>query len=117
MIPNIEAVSPIQGTDGVAAFGQYTNTDVHRNLTVDEFFDFLYAQPERPDPFHPGQVLPAKGPAVCMSSVDWASNETALAQLCIQGKCSYEQKKALERMQKFRERVTPKKEHSDDQGH
>ncbi len=44
-----------------------------------------------------------KGPAMCMSSIDYARNETAIAQLCIKGKCTYEQQEALDRMKKFRE--------------
>ena len=104
-VPNLEAVSGVQNVPGVAALAQRTNTDARRRLTLDEWLDFLYAQPERPDPANHGGVLPAKGPAVCLSSVDWARNETALADLCARGSCSYEQVKALERMRTFREEV------------
>lgn len=109
-IPNIEAVSPIEipGLPQVAASGQFTNSDDQRLLNHDAWFDFLYAQPERPDPAHPGQTLPAKGPAVCVSSIDWAKNETAIAQLCIHGKCSYEQKQAVVRSLMFHNRTLGK---------
>lgn len=111
VIPNIEAVSPTGGVAGVAALGQNTNNDGHRRLSLDEWFDFLYAQPERPDPKHPGGKLPAKGPAVCVSSPDWGRNETAIAQLCIHGKCTYEEQQAVARELRFRGRVLRENAH------
>jgi hypothetical protein len=106
VIPNIEAVSPIEIKElpNVAASGQWTNTDQQRLLDHDEWFDFLYAQPERPDPKNPGKSLPAKGPAVCVSSEHWAKNETAIAQLCIHGKCTYDQQQAAVRALRYRSR-------------
>lgn len=105
VVPDIEAVSPVNGVPGVAALAQHTNSDNHRRLDINELLDFLYAQDERPDPKHPGKRLPKKGPAVCVSSVDWQRNETAIAQLCVKGKCTYEQKKVLARMQAFRRKA------------
>lgn len=100
-IPDLEACAGVSEFAGVGALCQRTNTDAKRRLTVPEWLEFLYAAPERPDPKNPGKMLPAKGPAVCMPSDDYRRNETAIAQLCAKGQCSYEQKKALERMQNF----------------
>lgn len=101
-IPNIEICSGVSGVPGVGALCQNTNTDDRRRLTVEEWLEFLYAKPERPDPKNPGKTLPEKGPAMCASSVDYAKNETAIAELCVKIKCTYEQKKALERMKNFK---------------
>ena len=106
VIPAIEAVSPVSGYPGVAALGQNTNDDGHRRLTTAEWVDFLYARGEIPNPKDPTKKLPAKGPAVCVSSDDWRKNETAIAQFCENGKCTYEQKKALVRMQGFHNAVS-----------
>jgi hypothetical protein len=105
-VPDIEAVSPVAGISGVAALGQNTNSDTRRRLTVQEWLDFLYARGPVPDPKDPKKTLPAKGPAVCFSSHDYQKNETAIAQLCSKGKCTYEQQKALERIQSFRAATT-----------
>lgn len=105
LVPNVEPCSPTGDIAGVAALCQDTNDDAHRRMSLDAWFDFLYAQPERPDPAHPGETLPAKGPAVCLSSDDWRKNETAIAQLCIHGKCTYEQKLATVRELRYRGRV------------
>jgi hypothetical protein len=93
-IPNIKAVSPVSGLPNIAALAQYTNTDERETLTMEQFLAFLYANPEQ-----------NKGPAVCISSEDWQRNETALAELCVKGNCTYEQKKTLERLQAFRQEV------------
>ena len=105
-IPNIRAVAPVEGIPGIAAIAQETNTDKTTRLTIDEWLDFLYAQLERPDPKDPTNTLPEKGPAICMSSEDWAKNETAIAQLCVKGKCTYEQTLLLEKARKFRTLAT-----------
>ena len=62
-------------------------------MTLDQWMDFLYAQPER---IIDGKALPAKGPAVCMSSEDYQVNDTALAQLCVHAPCSWEVRQAIE---------------------
>jgi hypothetical protein len=98
-VPDIRACSGIEGVPGVSALCRYTNSDKKERLTLDEWLEFLYAQPERPDPKNPGKMLPAKGPAIAVSSDDYRRNDTAMAALCAKGKCTYEQKKALERMQ------------------
>lgn len=103
-IPNIEAVSPVAGIPGVAAIAQNSNDDGHRRLNINEWMDFLYARGEILDPADPlkKRKLAAKGPSVCVSSEDFQKNQLAIDQLCNKGHCSWEQKKALERIQKFR---------------
>lgn len=101
-VPNIEACSGISGVPGVGALCQNSNIDDRRRLTVEEWLEFLYAKPERPDPKNPGKTLPEKGPAICLSSIDYTKNETSIAELCVKIKCTYEQKKALERMKIFK---------------
>ena len=98
-IPDIEVCVPTEDFPGIAALCQNTNSDSHRRLTPPQFIDFLYAQPERPDPENPGKKLPEKGPAMFVSSRDYASNEGALAKLCQKAPCSYEQKKDIEEAQ------------------
>lgn len=105
LIPNIQPCAPTGDIAGVAALCQNTNNDGHRRMNLDQWIDFLYAQPERPDPDHPGKTLPAKGPAIALSSEDWARNETAIAQLCIHGKCTYEEKQAASNELAYRRRV------------
>ncbi len=104
-IPSIEACAPTGDGLEVAALCQDTNDDGHRRMNLNQWFDFIYAQPERPDPDHPGQMLPAKGPAIAVSSEDWAANEAAIAQLCIRGKCTYAQKRSVARELAFRHRI------------
>ena len=94
VISDIEAVSPISGIPGVAALAQRTNTDVSRRLTMQEWLDFLYADPAT-----------KKGPAICVSSEDWRLNETAIADLCLRGFCTYEQEQMVKRMNGFRSEV------------
>jgi len=63
-----------------------------RELDIDEFIQFLEPQPERPDPDHPGQMLPARGGAMCQSADDWGKQKTALEQACkeLGDRCTYE---------------------------
>ena len=109
-IPDIKACSGVSDFPGVAALCQNSNSDVRERLTVTQWLDFLYARGEIPDPKNPGKMLAKKGPAVCISSEDYQLNDTALAQLCVKAHCTYEQKKALERVSNFMKAVNlPKK--------
>ncbi len=114
IVPNIRPCAPVEGYPGVGALCTWTNTGDQERLTVDEFIDMLYAQPERPDPKDPNckvkppeapkkacRMLPAHGPSLILSSVDYQKNDTALAQLCVKAKCTYEQKKALDNLLKL----------------
>lgn len=94
-IPDNEVCSGTEGFAGVAALCRQTNSEGKRRLNLDQWLDFLYAREERPDPKNPGQKLPAKGPAICISSEDYRKNETAIAQLCVKVNCNYEIKKQI----------------------
>lgn len=104
-VPNIRVAAAVEDIPGIAALQRATNTDEKRRMDIDDWFDFLYAQVERPDRHDPDcsidpngvncSWLPAKGPALCVSSEDWQKNETAIAQLCVEGKCSYDQQKTF----------------------
>lgn len=78
-----------------------TLTGTTSDLTLDEYLDFLQPQPERPDPDHPGQNLPARSGALCQSSADWSLTKSDLEQACraLGPRCSYAVKAALARMQ------------------
>jgi hypothetical protein len=97
-IPNVKPTVGTLEFPGVGAIETESNTGKQRRLTVAEWIDFLYAQPERPDPKNPGKMLPAKGPAVCVSSIDYQKNDTALAQLCVKAKCTYEVENEINRI-------------------
>lgn len=97
-VPNIRVCAPVEGVPGVAALCRATNTDQKWRLNIDEWFDFLYAQGERPNPKKPGEKLPAKGPALAVSSEDWQLNETAIGQLCVDGKCNYDQQQLFNKV-------------------
>ena len=100
MIPNIEAVAPVEEIAGVGALGQNMLSEDHRDLDPLAFIDFLYARDKVtiPDPKNPLKTitLPAKGPAICFSSLDFGRLKTALQQLCVKAKCSYEQKQSID---------------------
>lgn len=99
-IPNIEVCSPIEGVPNVSAICQNSNTDDSRELGLTDWFEFLYAQQER-------ENKPAKGPAVCMSSIDYQKNDAAIAALCQKGRCTYSQKKAIERIRGMVKKMSP----------
>lgn len=94
-IPDITVCAPVEGIAGVAALCRKTNSDRKWRLSIEEWFDFIYAQDERSDPKNPGKKLPAKGAALAVSSEDYMRNDLAIAQLCVTGKCSYEQENQL----------------------
>lgn len=110
-MPNVKTASGTLGHPSVAAIATWSNSGVQERLSWDEWYDFLYAQPERPDPKDPDckidpnsskcSKLPEKGPAVCMSSEDYRKNDTAMADLCLKGKCTYEQNRAATNIRKM----------------
>lgn len=63
-------------------------TDIDAQAEV----ELLEPQPERDDPEHPGQLLPKRAGAMCMSAKDWNEMKTALETLCRQvgRECQYE---------------------------
>lgn len=72
-----------QEIEGVAALGSHTNFQKRETKTLDEWIDFL-----SPSDKH--------GPAICMTSEDYAKQKTALEQACVKSNCSLEQKKEIE---------------------
>ena len=99
-VHNLEGCSGVNGFAGVGALCQNTLSDDHRDLTPEEWLDFLYARPRLrvPDPKDPTKMvwLDQKGPAVCFSSVDFQKQKTALEQLCVKAKCNYETKQLVD---------------------
>ena len=112
-VPDIEVCAGVTDIPGIAATCRNTNSDAKRRLTLDEWIDFLYAQPERPDPKNPGKKLPEKGPTIAISSDDYMKNDIALGKLCTKVPCKYEQKKeiaeATDRIKAVIKEATPKK--------
>lgn len=78
----------------------YTLSDDTESMDLDEFIDFLEAAPSYPDPDHPGEMIPEKGPALCQSAEDWNKMKTVLEQLCkkYKGACTYEMTQVVTRM-------------------
>jgi hypothetical protein len=95
-VPNTR-VCAVAGVLTAGADCAHTLSDETESLTLEQFIDFLEPAPERPDPAHPGQVLPARGPAMCQSADDWGKAKTALEQLCEKAgsRCTYEMKQKL----------------------
>lgn len=63
--------------------------DKNRVMTVQEFYEFLLPNEK-------------KGPALCLSSIDFAKNKTAIEQLCAQLKdrCTIEMKREIQMVDK-----------------
>lgn len=93
----------------------HTLSDDHRELSFEQFIDFLEPQPQRPNPSDPKTPLPARGAALCMSPDDWNSLKTSLEEACkkLGGGCSYEMKQKLSdassRVQSLEERVAKRR--------
>jgi hypothetical protein len=95
-VPNT-TVCTVSGVMADGAICAETLTDKTSELTLTEWIDFLEPQPERPDPVHPGETLPARAGAMCQSSEDWNKMKTALEQACreLGNRCSYQIKTAI----------------------
>ncbi len=100
VVPNTEACS-VAGVFSAGGFCAETISGKTRDLTMNEYLDFLEAQPERPDPFNEGKTLPARAGAICQSTSDWNEQKTALEVACrILGKnCTYELEQTIKNMQ------------------
>ncbi len=59
-------------------------TSTISELNFSQMIDFLEAQPERPDPDHPGKTLPARAGAICEPDDDFTDLKTALEQACVE---------------------------------
>lgn len=73
---------------------------VVRDLTLDEYLDFLTPQPELVDPKDPSKKPPARAGAICESASDWNKKKIALEQACrsLGSRCNYETRQAIQRM-------------------
>ena len=100
VIPNTEACTAA-GILSAGAICAETLTNKARDLTFDEYLDFLEPQVKRPDPAHPGEFLPARGGAICQSVDDWNAQKTALELACrVLGKnCTYQMHQILDSME------------------
>lgn len=116
VIPNTNpcAVAGVMSAGGICA---ETLTDIKRDLTLDEWLDFLEPQEARTcvpvpgmpvcsNPPLPGTpvLLPERGPGIVLSSIDYEKQKTALDQACraLGRNCSYalkQQIRSMERMQ------------------
>ncbi len=82
-----------------------TQTSNVRSMTFPQLLDFIEAQPERPDPDHPGQNLPQHGAAIMISAENYTKLKTDLEEACRQlgTFCSPEIKQLIVAMQKYAE--------------
>lgn len=103
-LPNVRACA-VAGTLSSGMDCAYTLTDKTEELTFEQALDFLEAQPERPDPERPGEMLPARGGAICMSADDWNRMKTELEKACKKLKCKREDVEAIERIDQLRARA------------
>lgn len=92
IVPNTEACT-VAGVVGAGAICAETITGITRDMTVDEFFDFLEPKEEHDD-------VPGRAGAVCQTADDWNDQKTALEMACrILGKsCTYELKQVIKNM-------------------
>lgn len=88
-IPNTE-VCAVSGRLAMGANCANTLTDQTRQLNLGEFIDFL-----EPRVSPTGDVV--KGPALCMSTVDFEKLKTAIEQACqlLEQRCTYEMQEAI----------------------
>lgn len=82
-------------------------TSTISELDFSAMVEFLEPQPERPDPNHPGQRLPARAGAVCEPDDDFTDLKTALEQACVELKdrCTTQIKTALAKTGAARGRI------------
>lgn len=101
-IPNTEACTSA-GTQADGAICAETQTDKTRDMTLDAWIDFLEPQDERPDPSHPGQMLPARAGAICQSADDYSRLKTAMEQACraLGNQCTPEIQQAIRSMERI----------------
>jgi len=95
-IPNVK-VCAVAGIMAAGADCAYTLSDETEELSLKEFINFLEPQVEKPDPDNPGEMIPARGPALCQSTEDYTKIKIALEQACkkLGSGCSKELRKAL----------------------
>lgn len=96
-VPNIELCS-IAGVISAGAICVNSNNDSSRDMTMDEFFDFL--EPVEAYTDESGVYHAARDGAKCMSTEDYTETKIAMEQMCrLLGKrCTYEMRKALRKL-------------------
>lgn len=98
-IPNVKECTA-KGRLRFGALCGESNTGVKSKMTAEEYVEFLEPEDERDDPEHPGQKLPKRAGAVCISAEDHNKRKTALEQACrlLGSRCSFELKQAIQGM-------------------
>lgn len=96
VVPNVR-ICHVAGVLDAGSNCAETNTGTTSEMNFDETLDFLEAQPERPDPATPGQMLPARGAAACMSADDFGRLKTSIELACrmLGKRCTYEMRQAI----------------------
>jgi hypothetical protein len=113
-VPNIPICS-VAGNLGHGGDCAYTLSDEQYEMDVDQFLDFLEPQEAKPNPLKPGEMIPERGAAVCMSTDSWAKLKTFSEQACriLGSKCTKEVQQQLQqmsaRMTRLQRRVAGKK--------
>lgn len=105
-VPNTSACS-VAGLLKAGSVCGETLTDKTYDLDFAQTIDMLEPKPERPDPDHAGQTLPARAGAIFESAEDYGKNHTALEQACraLGKRCSYEIKQAIQRFHDVEARI------------
>ncbi len=101
VIPNTEECT-VAGVFAAGAFCAESITGKTRDLSLDEFFDFL--EPKEADPTG---NQPARAGAYCRSAEDHLKLKTILEQACrlLGNKCTYEIQQTIQTMNMMEQRV------------
>lgn len=99
VVPNTEACT-VAGVLVAGAICAETITGKTRDMTTDEFFDFLEPKEAHDD-------VPGRAGAVCQSTDDWNNQKTALEISCrLLGKnCTYEMQQVILNMELLNQRA------------
>ena len=90
----------VAGTLLAGGICAHTLTSQTEDLSMDDFLNFLEAEPEKPDPNDASKTIPAHAAAICMSAEDWNTMKTELELACRQmgSHCSYATKLLIQKL-------------------
>lgn len=97
VVPDTEACT-VAGVIAAGAMCSNTVSTASRDMTMDQFFDWLEPVLDAPD-------VPGHGGAICESANDWNHKKTTLEQACriLGSSCTYEMHQMIDGMSKVLE--------------
>lgn len=98
-IPNTE-ICAVAGVMSAGANCVETLTDNTREMTLDQFLEFLEPQEVVKDATTGKTIRPERGAAICQSAKDWNAMKTALEEACekLGDACTYDIRESLSKM-------------------